>query len=110
MEIRKNKFHELLRDGKIDEFNREVSKLEDRVDLENCNLRGLDLRNANLKRANLKDSYLKMADLRGVDLSEAILQGASLNKARISGVYFPKEISAEEILLSVEHGTRIRIK
>ncbi len=110
MEIRKNKFHELLRDGNIDEFNREVSLLEDRVNLENCNLRGLDLRKANLKRANLKDSYLKMADLRGVDLSEALLQGASLNKARISGVYFPKEISAEEILLSVEHGTRIRIK
>jgi len=110
MEIRKNKFHALLREGNIEEFNREVEKSNDRVDLENCNLRGLDLRETNLKRANLKNSYLKMADLRGVDLSEALLEGASINKARISGVYFPKELSAEEILLSVEHGTRLRIK
>ncbi len=110
MELRKNKYHILLREGKIDEFNKEIEKLNERVDLENCNLRGLDLRGANLKRANLKNSYLKLADLRGVDLSEALLEGASFNHARISGVYFPPDISPEEILLSVEHGTRIRVK
>ncbi len=110
MELRKNKYHILLREGKIDEFNKEVEKLEGRVDLENCNLRGLDLRGANLKRANLRNSYLKLADLRGVDLSEAIIEGASFNHARISGVYFPDNVSPEEILLSVEHGTRIRVK
>lgn len=110
MEIRKNVFQEYLRDGEKDKFNEETAKLKDRVDLENCNLRGLDLREVNLKNANLKNSYLKSADLRGVDLSDAMLAGASLHKARIGGVLFPETIDPNEIRLSVEYGTRIREK
>ena len=110
MEMRKNRFHELLRDEKVDTFNKEMDTLDEPVNLENCNLRGVDLRKANLKSANLKDSYFKMADLRGVDMSEAQLNGASFNKARVGGVLFPKNVTSAEIRLSIEYGTRIRIK
>jgi uncharacterized protein YjbI with pentapeptide repeats len=108
MEIRKNIFHEYLRDGEKERFNAEVVNLKKPVDLENCNLQGVDLRGVNLVDANLKDSYLKSADLRGVDLSHAKLSGASIHKARIGGVLFPKSIDASEIRLSVEYGTRMR--
>ncbi len=110
MEIRKNRYHELLRDELIAKFNTEIRTLKEPVDLENCNLRGVDLRKSSLKNANLKNSYFKMADLRGVDLSNAQLNGASFNKARIGGVLFPKNVTSAEIRLSVEYGTRIRIK
>ena len=55
-------------------------------------------------------SYFRQADLRGVDLSQANLEGASIHSARIAGAYFPKEISADEILLSFMHGTRMRYR
>ncbi len=110
MEIRKNTFHEYLRDGEKKKFNDEVAKLEKPVDLENCNLQGVDLREVDLKSANLKHSYLKSADLRGTDLSNAKLAGASFHKSRIGGVLFPKNIDPNEIRLSVEYGTRLREK
>ncbi len=110
MEVRKNKFHELLRDEKITDFNNDIKALDEPVNLENCNLRGVDLRKANLKNANLKNSYLKLADLRGVDMSGAQLEGASFNKARVGGVLFPKNVTSAEIRLSIEFGTRVRVK
>lgn len=110
MEVRKNVFHEYLRDGEKKKFNEDVAKLNKPVDLESCNLQGVDLREADLKNANLKNSYLKSADLRGVDLSKAKLEGASFHKARIGGVLFPKSIDPNEIRLSVEYGTRLREK
>jgi len=108
MHIRKNKFHSYVRDEEPEKFNSEIQKLDGPVDLEDCDLSNLDLRSFNLRTANLQNSYLKHADLRGVDLSEAQMEGASINQARISGAYFPRSISAREIQLSVEHGTRIR--
>lgn len=108
MQIRKNKFHSYVRDEEYEKFNSELKTLDGPVDLESCDISNLDLRQFNLKHANLKNSYLKHADLRGVDLSEAQMEGASINQARISGAYFPRNISAAEIQLSVEHGTRIR--
>jgi uncharacterized protein YjbI with pentapeptide repeats len=78
------------------------------LDLANVNLRGADLRRANLRRADLRNAYCHSADLRGVDLSEAKLEGASFHMARISGAYFPPNVTAEEIRLSVEMGTRVR--
>ena len=106
--MRKNKFHAYARDEEIEKFNAELKTLTEPVDLENCDLSNLDLRKFNLKTANLKSAYLKMADLRGVDLSESRLEGASINHAHISGAYFPRTLSAEEIHLSVEYGTRMR--
>jgi len=108
MQIRKNKFDSYVRDDESEKFNSEIQKLDGPVDLEGCDLSNLDFRKYNLKTANLKNSYLKHADLRGVDLSGAQLEGASINQARISGAYFPRSISAREIQLSVEYGTRIR--
>jgi hypothetical protein len=36
------------------------------------------------------------------------MEGASMINANVSGAYFPKDLSAEEIRLSLEHGTRMR--
>ncbi len=51
---------------------------------------------------------LRHGDMRGVDFSHTNLEGASINGAKISGTLFPKELRAEEILLSLQHGTRMR--
>lgn len=96
----------LLREDQIDEFNERAKQSPPR--LENADLRMMDLRRADLVKANLRGAYLRNADLRGVDLSDADLAGASLHDARISGCLFPPSIPAEEILLSMSHGTRMR--
>jgi len=51
-----------------------------------------------------------LTDLRGIDFRKSLLDGASINGAKISGTYFPVSLSAQEILLSFEHGTRLRIR
>ena len=40
----------------------------------------------------------------------ALLEGASLAHAQISGAYFPVELTADEILMSVNFGTRLRYR
>ena len=55
-------------------------------------------------------AYCHSADLRGVDLSEALLEGASFFMARVSGAYFPANVSAAEIQMSLSLGTRIRCR
>jgi uncharacterized protein YjbI with pentapeptide repeats len=77
-------------------------------DLAYANLRGADLRAVNLRRANLRGAYCHSADLRGVDLSEAEIEGASFHMARVSGSYFPPTVTADELRLSLEVGTRVR--
>ena len=52
--------------------------------------------------------YFRQADLRGIDFSNSHMEGASVNGAKISGCFFPKELTAEEINLSLTHGTRMR--
>jgi len=56
---------------------------------------------------DFSNSYFRGTDLRGIDFSKATLAGASLNGARISGALFPAELAAEEIALSVNHGTQL---
>ena len=46
--------------------------------------------------------------IRGLDLSQCNLKGASIHGTHISGTLFPKELSAQEILLSHQQGTRMR--
>lgn len=99
-------FCRLLRHDRIDEFNRRAAK--EPPDLVDADLRGVDLRKADLSHADLRGAYLRQADLRGVDLSHAKLEGASIHGARIGGVLFPPDISAEEVRLSWELGTRMR--
>ncbi|MEE9492734.1 MAG: pentapeptide repeat-containing protein [Gammaproteobacteria bacterium] len=101
--------YQLLLSGSIAEFN------ERREKGESCDLRSSDLRTRNLKGLDAKgldlsDCYLRQADLRGVDFRETNLEGASINSAKISGAYFPDSIGAEEIRLSLMHGTRLRQK
>jgi uncharacterized protein YjbI with pentapeptide repeats len=92
--------------GETEKFNQR--ERAEAPDLENADLRMADLRGAVLRRANLRGAYLRHADMRGVDLSDADLDGASINEAHISGTLFPRNISADEIMLSVWKGTRMR--
>ena len=59
---------------------------------------------------DFSNCYFRAADLRGIDFSNARLEGASINGAPISGAFFPAELSADEIMLSVNHGTHMRYK
>ncbi|MBP5090488.1 hypothetical protein HUS91_34190, partial [Pseudomonas chlororaphis] len=44
------------------------------------------------------------------DLRNSSMEGASLAHAQISGAYFPPELTADEILMSVNFGTRLRYR
>ena len=100
--------YQLLRERQKDKF---VEFLSDsiQVDLSNCYLRGVDMSEISLQKVKLQGAYLHSADLRGADLSNHNLAGCSIHKARISGVLFPENIPVDEILMSLEHGTRIRV-
>lgn len=97
----------LLREGKVEEFNLRRAQGE-ACQLTGSDFRNLDLRGLNADGLDLSDGYFRQADLRGIDFSRARLEGASINHASISGVYFPRELSASEILMSWEHGARMR--
>lgn len=98
----------LLREGKVAEFNQRVA-VGEIVDLRGYDFRHVDLKGLVADRLDFSDCYFRQADLRGVDFSNSIsMQGASIHDAKVSGVYFPSEVSGEEVLLSLEHGTRIR--
>jgi len=100
--------YRLLREGKVAEFNQRISAGE-KADLTSCDFRHINLQGINTQGLDFCNSYFRQSDLRGVDFSNCdSLEGASIHGAKISGTYFPKEIRAEEILLSLEHGTRIR--
>lgn len=105
--IKNDPLYQLLRSGHIEEFNQRRDKGE-ACDLTYSDMRGLDLRNINANNLDFSHSYFRQADLRGIDFTEANLEGASINGSKISGAYFPKTLSAEEIALSLEHGTRMR--
>jgi len=96
----------LLRNGQYKEFLEEAEG--ERPDLQNAELRFADLRGAPLEKADLRGAYLRRSDLRGLDLIDADLDGASIHDARIGGTRFPRDLSANEILLSLTHGTRMR--
>ena len=44
----------------------------------------------------------------GIDLREARLEGASFAQAFVSGCYLPAELSPAEMMMALEHGTRVR--
>lgn len=76
--------------------------------MQNQNLADLDLRGFNLTNMDLSGSYMGKTNLSGLDLRGANLSGVSMKNAKVSGCYFPKDLSAEEIRMSLEFGTRIR--
>ncbi len=98
----------LLRVGDIDAFHKNIAG-RDRIDFSGTDLRGTDFRKVDLSRIALRDAYLRDADFRGCDLSEVDLQGASLQNAKISGAYLPRNLSPEEIKMSLQYGTRLRV-
>lgn len=99
--------YQLLRDGNIKEFNKQKSQ-GGKCDLASCDFQHLDLRGLDADGIDFSNAYFRASDLRGIDFSKARLEGASINGARICGAFFPAELSADEIILSVEHGTRMR--
>ena len=98
----------LLRQGNIAEFNQRRAAGE-ACDLTNGDFRSLELVGWEPGELDLSGGYFRQADLRGVDLSGCQMAGASVHAAKISGVLFPKSLSAEEINLSLMHGTRMRV-
>ena len=106
--ISENPLYRLLRDGKVAEFNQRVAAGE-KPKLVGCDFRHINLKSIDTAGLDFSNSYFRQADLRGVDFSNCeSLEGASLHGAKISGTYFPSAIRADEILLSLEHGTRLR--
>jgi uncharacterized protein YjbI with pentapeptide repeats len=106
-EIKKDPMYQLLREGEIKKFNALKAKGKT-CDLTYCDFRGLDLRGLDADGLDFSGSYFRLTDLRGVDFSGAKLDGASVHEAKISGVYFPKELSSDEITMSLIRGTRLR--
>lgn len=78
------------------------------ANLRGCNFRGLDLRGMNAEGLDLRNAYFRNANLRGIDFRRTLLEGASIGDAQISGCFFPKNIAADEIVMSVIQGTRMR--
>ncbi|MFT7414067.1 MAG: hypothetical protein ACI9FO_000722 [Methylophagaceae bacterium] len=106
--ISDNPLYRLLRDGNVAEFNQRIAAGE-KAELVGCDFRHINLKNIDTKGLDFSNSYFRQADLRGVDFSNCdSLEGASLHGAKISGAFFPSALRADEILLSLEHGTRLR--
>ncbi|MET1081349.1 MAG: pentapeptide repeat-containing protein [Pseudomonas sp.] len=101
--------YRLLHNDDIVAFNQQ-KPTSGPIDLVGGDFRGIDLRTLQAERIDFTDAYFRGADLRGVDLRQAALEGASLAHAQISGAYFPAELSADEILMSVNFGTRLRYR
>jgi uncharacterized protein YjbI with pentapeptide repeats len=98
---------QLLRVGDIDIFNKKRD-VSEKYDLTGSDLSRIDLRGLVADNIDFEDAYFRMTDLRGIDFREAKMEGASFVGANISGCYFPKELRSDEILFSLEHGTRVR--
>jgi uncharacterized protein YjbI with pentapeptide repeats len=108
-EISSDPLYQLLHNEEIDAFNSQ-RKVLDTSHLKAKNYRGLNLREMDASGLDFSDAYFRGADLRGIDFRNTNLEGASMAEAKISGCYFPKELSSDEIRLSVEHGTRLRYR
>jgi uncharacterized protein YjbI with pentapeptide repeats len=109
--IYKNAMYDLIRSEQIAEFNRRKLAGESTDGLlRGADFRGLDLRDLDADGLDLSDAYFRAADLRGLDLRNTRIEGASFCQAHISGCFFPKEVSAEEIRLSIDLGIRIRYR
>ncbi len=82
----------LLREGKVEEFNKRREKnSKTPLDFSMENLHGIhipgaNLSSANLRRTNLSASDLEGADISNADLSRADLEGSNLSKANFSNV------------------------
>ncbi len=108
-QVKHDMLNTMLREEKIDEANALLAKGFE-ADFSGTDFRALHLQGLNVDGLDFSNSYFRMADLRGLDFRNCNLDGASLHSAKITGCYFPKPLSAEEIRMSVEHGTRLRYR
>jgi len=107
--VHQNPMYALLRAEKIAEFNqRKAAGQLKEGQLRGGDYRGLDLRELDADGLDLRDAYFRGADLRGIDFRNCQLEGASFGQAHISGCFFPAQITAEELRLSLDIGTRVR--
>lgn len=104
----KDPLYETLRKEDITAFNAEKSARGDLPSFAHGDFRGLDLRGLNAHGLDLSHAYFRGSDLRGVDFSHSNMEGASIAGAKISGCFFPQGLEAEEIVMSLNHGTRMR--
>jgi len=104
-----NDIYQLLRDEKIDEAN-ELLDRGGRYDLTGAFLRGLNLQGLHVEGIDFTNAYFRLSDLRGLDLRACGMEGASIHGTKIHGAYFPPELSAEEVMMSVNYGTRMRYR
>ncbi|HID44619.1 MAG TPA: hypothetical protein EYP34_02530 [Chromatiaceae bacterium] len=101
------KLVQLLCRGETEAFNQTISQMES-PSIRGADLCGIDLREIAADNLDMRDCHLRRTDLRGLNLSKTRLDGASIGGAKISGTLFPQNLSAEEITLSLVHGTRMR--
>ena len=97
----------LLREEKIEEFNARRPR-EGTYALSGLDFRGLNMRGLDVGGIDFSNSYFRQADLAGLNLSDCNLDGASIGGANISGTRLPAELSADEIIMSLKYGTRLR--
>lgn len=97
----------LIRDEKVNEFNKKKAEGVE-IDFTGRSFRGLDMRAVDVEGIDFSNSYFRNSDLRGVNFSTCKMEGASIRDAKVSGAFFPKELSVDEIALSLEKGTRMR--
>lgn len=107
--IKQDPLYQLLRNEDIKAFN-EQRDIMDATELKRGDYRGRDLRNMNAKGLDFSNSYFRNSDLSGIDFRNTNLEGASLLDAKLSGTYFPNELEATEIRLSLDTGTRLRYR
>ena len=105
--IKADPLYQMLRQEDVDDFNANRDSL-DTSELTGGDYRGRDLRRMNARGLDFSNAYFRNCDLSGIDFRETNLEGASLMDAKVSGVYFPGAVSADEIRLSLDHGTRLR--
>lgn len=105
-----NPLYHALRDENIKAFNEAREQLDELPSFAFCDFRGLDLRGLNAEGLDLKNAYFRGADLRGIDFRKSNIEGASIAGTKISGCYFPLELEADEIVMSLNHGTRMRYR
>jgi len=100
--------YQALRNENIAAFNKAKTSTSPLPSFEYCDFRGLDLRGMDASGLDLRNAYFRGADLRGIDFRTSQLEGASIAGTKISGCYFPKELGSDEIVMSLNHGTRMR--
>lgn len=100
--------YEVLRSEDIKRFNAEKAKLTELPSFAQGDFRGLDLRGLDAEGLDFRHAYFRGADLRGINFAKSRMEGASIASAKISGCYFPHRLHADEIVMSLNHGTRMR--